>query len=135
HRPLDLGLVGLAQFLPGFFLFLAAGHAVDRFNRRNLLVVCQCGFALCSALLLLISLGHTGSVRLIYAVAVIMGIVRAFNGPTGQALLPTLVTQEHFPNAVAWSATFFQSATILGPILGGTIYALTHGPSPVYATS
>jgi MFS family permease len=135
HRPLDLGLVGLAQFLPGFFLFLAAGHAVDRFNRRNLLILCQCGFALCSALLLLISLRHGGSVRLIYAVAVMTGIVRAFNGPTGQALLPTLVAQEHFPNAVAWSATFFQSATILGPILGGTIYAFSHGPSAVYTIS
>jgi MFS family permease len=131
-RPLDLGLVGLAQFLPGFFLFLAAGHAVDRFNRRNLLVMCQCGFAVCSTLLLLISWKAGSGVRLIYVVAVLAGVVRALNGPTGQALLPTLVAKEHFPNAVAWSATFFQSATILGPILGGMVYAYFRGPSAVY---
>src|SRR2546422_1015876 len=51
-RPLDLGLIGLAQFLPGIVLFLPAGHAADRFDRRNLLTICYLGFALASALLL-----------------------------------------------------------------------------------
>src|ERR1700722_10163889 len=52
HRALDLGLVGLAQFLPGMLLFLASGHAADRFDRRQLLLLCYSGFALCSGLLL-----------------------------------------------------------------------------------
>src|SRR5271170_6601053 len=52
-RPLDLGLVGLAQFLPGFLLFLVTGHVADRFDRRKLIVVCYIGFALCCTLLLL----------------------------------------------------------------------------------
>src|SRR5437588_12699405 len=52
HRPLDLGLVGLAQFLPGMFLFLLGGHAADVFDRRKLLMVCYGGFALCHGLLL-----------------------------------------------------------------------------------
>src|SRR6059058_5601255 len=52
RRPLDLGLVGLAQFLPVVFLFLPAGHAADRFNRKRLVVVCYIGFAVCYALLL-----------------------------------------------------------------------------------
>src|SRR6202140_4534230 len=51
-RPLDLGLVGLAQFLPGIVLFLASGHAADRFDRRRLLMATYGGFALCSCLLL-----------------------------------------------------------------------------------
>src|SRR6516162_6524636 len=55
-RPLDLGYVGLAQFLPTILLFLVAGHAADRFNRRNLLILCDAGFALCFALLLAITL-------------------------------------------------------------------------------
>ena len=52
HRVLDLGYVGLAQFLPGFLLFLVSGHAADRFDRRKLLVVCYVGFAICAGLLL-----------------------------------------------------------------------------------
>jgi hypothetical protein len=51
-RPLDLGLVGLAQFLPGILLFLVSGHAVDQFDRRKILIGCYSGFALCSSLLL-----------------------------------------------------------------------------------
>src|ERR1700745_1429392 len=63
HRPLDLGYVGLAQFLPGIFLFLFAGHAVDLFDRRTVLMWCYAGFALCSALLLLISWSTPRSVH------------------------------------------------------------------------
>src|SRR6267154_3850436 len=52
RRPLDLGYVGLAQFLPNIFLFLIAGHAADRFNRKRLLLICNVGFVVCSALLI-----------------------------------------------------------------------------------
>src|SRR5258708_11664926 len=55
-RPLDLGLVGLAQFLPGIFLFLVSGHAADRYPRRHLLVLCYCGFTVCSGSLLFLTL-------------------------------------------------------------------------------
>src|ERR1700721_2717213 len=55
-RPLDLGLVGLAQFLPGLLLFLVSGHAADRLDRRKLLITCYAGFAGCSGLLLFTSL-------------------------------------------------------------------------------
>src|SRR6202050_2197614 len=57
-KPLDLGLVGLAQFLPGILLFLVSGHAADRFNRRKLLLLCYAGFGVCSTLLLAASLSH-----------------------------------------------------------------------------
>src|SRR6204780_4198572 len=52
HSTFDLGLVGLCQFLPGILLFLVSGHVADRFNRRNLLILCYVGFATCSGLLL-----------------------------------------------------------------------------------
>src|SRR5580693_742009 len=58
HRALDLGLVGLAQFLPGVLLFLVAGHAADRHNRTRLLNICYAGFILCSGLLLALTLRH-----------------------------------------------------------------------------
>jgi MFS family permease len=135
RRPLDLGLVGLAQFLPGILLFLASGHAADRFERRRLILVCQIAFAICSALLLVITLRGPHAVFPIYIVLVLLGVVRSFNGPAGQAFLPQLVSEEHFPNAVAWAATIFQAATIFGPIIGGIVYAATRGPSAVYGTA
>lgn len=134
-RPLDLGLVGLAQFLPGIFLFLISGHVADRFDRRHLLLLCYGGFAVCSGLLLEISWRSTPSVKEIYFVLVLLGVVRSFNGPAGRALLPQLVPEQHFPSAVAWNASVFQSATIMGPVVGGLIYAAFRGPTAVYATA
>src|SRR6266849_4856118 len=76
RRPLDLGLVGLAQFLPGLLLFLVSGHAADRFERRKLVTLCYCGFTLCSGLLWALAWRNSHSVRLIYAVVVLLGVVR-----------------------------------------------------------
>jgi MFS family permease len=133
RRPLDLGYVGLAQFLPGFALFLFAGHAADLFDRRKLLMWCYGGFAMCSALLLAISWRAPQSVHSIYVVLVLLGIFRCFNWPASRALLPQLVPEEHFSNAVAWNASTFQVATIAGPAIGGIAYALFRGPHAVYA--
>lgn len=132
-RPLDLGYVGLAQFLPGFALFLFAGHAADLFDRRKLLMWCYGGFALCSALLLAISWHAPQSVHSIYVVLVLLGVFRSFSFPVSRALLPQLVPEEHFSNAVAWNASTFQIATIAGPAIGGIAYALFRGPNAVYA--
>jgi MFS family permease len=132
-RALDLGLVGLAQFLPGILLFLVSGHTSDRFERRKVLGACYAGYAVCSGLLLVLAQRSTHSVRPIYAVLILLGVVRSFNGTASRSILPQLVPEEHFANAVAWNATTFQAATILGPSLGGILYALFRGPSAVYA--
>jgi MFS family permease len=134
-RPLDLGLVGLAQFLPGIFLFLVAGHLADRFDRRKILLICYGGFAACSGLLLLLTFVASQSVYLIYLVLVLLGIVRTINWPASRAILPQLVPDEHLHNAIAWNSIAFQSATILGPALGGVLYAFSRGPSIVYVFS
>ena len=132
HRPLDLGLVGLAQFLPGIVLFLPAGHVADIFDRRKVLIACEAGFGICFLLLLLLTAYHSQSVLAIYAVLVLLGVVRSFNGPVSRAILPHLVPEEHFQNSVAWASGIFQLATILGPVLGGLIYAIFRGPFAVY---
>ena len=132
HRPLDLGLVGLAQFAPGVVLFLVAGHTADRHPRQSILRICYGGFALCSVILLALTFHGLASVWPIYAVLLANGAVRAFNGPAGQSFLPQLVKPEHFPNAVTWSSSFFQTATILGPMAGGLIYGIAGSPAPVY---
>lgn len=138
RRPLDLGLTGLVQFLPGILLFLLAGHVTDRFDRRKLLTLCYLGFAVCSALLLVVTLRQDllherQTVAPIFAILFLVGTVRCFSMPASRALLPQLVPAEIFPNAVAWNSSVFQAATILGPALGGVVYALTKGPAAVYA--
>src|ERR1017187_9109764 len=135
HRPLDLGLVGLAQFLPGIFLFLAAGHTADHVPRLRILQTCLAAFSLCSLLLLALTLRGLASVYPIYAVLLLNGAVRAFNYPASQAFLPLLVAEEDFPNAVAWSSSVFQAATIAGPMAGGVLYGLSGSPIPVYASA
>jgi MFS family permease len=134
-RALDLGLVGLAQFLPGILLFLVSGHASDRFERRRVLAICYAGYAVCSGLLLLLAERGAHPVRPIYLVLILLGVVRSFNGTASRSILPQLVPEEHFANAVAWNATTFQAATILGPSLGGILYALFRGPSAVYTAA
>src|SRR6202162_2719284 len=134
-RALDLGLVGLAQFLPGILLFLVSGHASDRFERRKVLSACYVGYAVCSGLLLFITASGSHAVRPIYAVLFLLGGVWSLNGAASRSILPQLVPEEHFANAVAWNATTFQTATILGPSLGGILYALFRGPSAVYAAA
>jgi MFS family permease len=131
-RPLDLGYVGLAQFLPAILLFPISGHASDRFERSKVLSVCYAGYAVCFALLLWLTERGVPSMRAIYVVLVLIGIVRSFNSTASRSILPQLVPQKHFPNAVAWNASIFQAATILGPSFGGIVYAAFHGPSAVY---
>jgi MFS family permease len=135
HRPLDLGLVGLAQFAPGIFLFLLAGHTADRVARQRILLACYGGFSLCSLLLLGLTLHGLTAVWPIYAVLLGNGVVRAFLGPASQAFLPSLVTEEHFPNAVAWDSSISKTAAILGPVAGGLLYSLTGSPVSVYSAA
>jgi MFS family permease len=119
-RPLDLGLVGLAQFVPALLLWPVTGHAADRFDRRALLIGCHALLSLCAALLY--ALAHAGSgVSAIYAVLVVVGCARAFAGPAGQALVPNLVPREHVPSAIGWGSSVFQLSIVLGPALGGLL--------------
>ena len=109
HRPLDLGLTGLVQFLPPMFLFLVAGHTVDRYDRRKVLTLCYGGYALSSALLLAVTLQenlfhHAVSVAQIFAILFLVGVVRSFSMPASRALLPQLVPEEQFQSAVAWNS-------------------------------
>jgi MFS family permease len=132
HNPLDLGLVGLSQFLPFIPLVLVAGHVADHFNRRRILGVCYALQMLCALLLLAFTLSGEREVWPVFAVMGLFGTTRAFSLPASQAVVPTLVPIDSFGNAVALSSSSFQIATIAGPTLGGLIYLA--GPETVYAT-
>lgn len=124
HRAIDLGYTGLVLFLPGLLFILPAGHVADRFDRRQVILVCYSLQAVCS--LMLFRLAWTGihHVWPIFAILFLVGTGRAFSGPASSALIPHLVPTEHFVNAVTWGATMFQIANFVGPALGGVLFTL-----------
>ncbi|MBV8732927.1 MAG: MFS transporter, partial [Acidobacteriia bacterium] len=89
-------------------------------------------FALVSFLLFVFTVRGLSSVYPIYLTLLLNGTARAFSQPASQSLLPTLVAEEHFPQAVAWGSSAFRTATILGPVAGGFVYGITGSPLPVY---
>lgn len=131
RRPLDLGLVGLAQFLPALGLALLTGHVADRYDRRKVMTACIVVEAACALLFLAFTLRGGGTTAFLFGVLVVFGTARAFEFPASIALLPNLVPTRLFPNAAAWSSSSWQLATIVGPAVGGVLYV--SGPQTVYA--
>src|SRR5215469_12081940 len=124
HRALDLGYTGLALFLPGLLFLLPAGHVADRFDRRQIILVCYSLQVLCTATLLALTRMGLHTVLPIYAVLFLVGMGRAFSGPASSALIPHLVPEKHFVNAVTWGGAIFQFANTMGPALGGVLFTL-----------
>lgn len=128
----DLGLVGLAQFLPMFLLTLLVGQVADWYDRRVIVALAQALQAMGVLLLAWGSVGGWLDLYHILGILLLLSSVRAFEGPSIQALLPNLVSKEFFPKAVAWMASCTQSAVIIGPALGGVLYVW--GAQSVYGT-
>jgi MFS family permease len=129
---LDLGLVGLVQFVPAFALVLVVGHVADRFDRRRILRVCQSIQGVAVAALAAGSALGLVDVRTIFALVFVIGCARAFESPTMQALVPSLVPPRLLPRAIASTASATQTAIIVGPAVGGMLYVA--GPAWTYAT-
>lgn len=131
--PLDLGLVGLAQFVPFALLTIPAGQLADLVNRRRLLTVSYFALSLCAAALAWIAVNRPESTFQIIAVVAVYGGARAVTLPAGIAIVPNLVPTSALPNAVALNSTSSQVATIAGPALGGLLLVL--GAEAVYFVS
>lgn len=129
----DLGLVGLFQFLPFFALVLFAGQAADRMDRRRIVRACIAANLLCSLLLLAFTQSGIHAVWPVFAVLTLFGAARAFSAPASQAILINLVPPEEFGSAVAINSSSFHAAVIVGPVLGGLLYLA--GPHVVYVTA
>jgi MFS family permease len=122
HSTFALGMVGLVQFLPMLLLTLVVGHAADRFNRKTIISICQMIEGLTLALLAINSYSHHLHPLGIYCAVAALGAARAFESPSTQALVPGLVEDAKVPQAIAWSASANQTASIVGPALGGLLY-------------
>jgi len=121
---LQLGFVGLAQFLPLFALTLPAGLTADRLDRRYIIWTSTLLQMICTAVLALLAERHLSSLPAIFSIAAVLGVARAFQMPAMSAISPNLVPKEILPRAIAMSSFAWQGAAIAGPALGGYLYAI-----------
>jgi MFS family permease len=119
----DLGLVGLAQFVPSIALVLVAGHVIDRHDRRAVVASCYATQLVVAVSLAAATLGGVVSREWILGLSLLLGAAKAFQLPAQQALTPQLVPAEALPRALAFSSGGMQAAIIAGPALGGFVYA------------
>jgi MFS family permease len=131
-NPIDLGLVGLVQFVPAVLLMLVSGQIADRYDRRLVLALSQVAEASGALVLALATLMGGIEPWVIFATVFMLGAARSFEMTTSQTLLPGIVPAAVLPRAIAVIASSTQAATIAGPALGGALYLM--GPSWVYVT-
>ncbi len=130
---LRLGIIGLVQFVPLFLLTLVSGWTADRLDRRWIARAAVALELVCAAILAVLAYRGTTTLPDLYAVAALLGVARAFAGPALSALAPNLVPRAILPKAIALSSIAWQSGSILGPALGGYLYAAA--PVAPYAAS
>jgi MFS family permease len=127
QSPFLLGLAGLSQFLPALLLVLVTGDVADRFSRRAIVALCVSVEAAAALALALLVLSGETDVRLVLGLLLFFGAARAFFQPSFQALLPTIVVEEKLSTAIAVNAATQQMTTIVGPVVGGLLYAVAPG--------
>lgn len=123
RKGLALGLVGLVKVVPIVFFSMVSGVVADAWNRRRLMLFTQIGAALVACGLAFVAFRGITAVWSIYALAAVGAAVGAFDMPARQALVPTLVPREHLPNAITLNTIMFQTASVVGPSLGGIVIA------------
>lgn len=131
--PLDLGLIGLCEFLPLLLLALPAGHLADRLPRRALFASMLCVDALVAIALLALSASDPTSVLPYFALALGTGVASSLGAPAARAMTPTLIPVETLPSAMALNSTGWQSAIVAGPALGGLLFLVS--PELVYGVA
>ena len=122
----QLGLIGLVQFVPLFALTPVSGWAADRYDRRVIARIVVLLEMACAAALFAVT--YTGHVNLpiLFGIAALLGVARAFAGPALGALAPNLVPRDLLPKAIALSSTAWQAGAIVGPAIGGLLYDFNH---------
>lgn len=124
HDPLALGLIGLAEALPYMSCLLWAGHQTDLSEKRRIIVLSQAGLLGCALALLALALAHVSIPWPIYLVIGVSGICRSFLWPSSSAYLDTTVPKEIYSQAAGWNSTLWQMGAIVGPMVGGLVYAI-----------
>jgi MFS family permease len=133
HNPFDLGLIGLAEFVPVPLLALPAGQLADRLPRVALVIVTTLGDAVVAALLLVVTLHGAHRLWQFVALAALTGAINALGSPAQRSLVPEIVPVDLLTGAIALRSIAGQAATIGGPALGGVLFAVR--PEAVYAAT
>ena len=127
--PLSLGLIGLCEAIPAIGIALYGGYIADKSNKKTLLnrVVGVILFA--SVILYIITLpsvtvylGQSLLITTIYVMVFVIGMARGFYAPTSFSLMAMIIPREHYPNSSTWNSSAWQTASIVGPALGGLLY-------------
>jgi len=126
RKGLALGLVGLARVVPIIVFSMISGVVADAWNRRRLMLFTQIAATLVAVALGILAFRGTTAVWPIYLLAALGSAVGAFDLPARNSLVPTLVPREHLPNAISLNTIMFQTASVLGPSLGGVLIAMTN---------
>lgn len=132
-RELDIGLLGLAEFLPAALLVLVTGTVADRFNRKVIGALAIGGEALCSLALMFYALSDPTAVWPLFLIAVLFGVARAFAAPSIRSIPPMVAPDGALPRTIALYSATWTSAAIIGPALGGFLYAAD--PAVAYGVS
>jgi len=122
--PLDLGLVGLAQFLPPLLLVLVTGLVADTFNRRLVMGICLGLEMVCALALVLFTLSAPKVVWPVFVILAGLGVARAFFNPSADALAPNLLPKQALSHGISLNSMSWQVATIVGPVAGGLLYGI-----------
>lgn len=130
--PLSLGLIGLAEAIPSITVTLYGGYIADKSDKKKMLVWIIAAMLLCSAILTVIttdfalqSLGQSTVILIIYTMIFFIGISRGFYSPTAFSLMAQMIPKEHYPNSSTWNSGSWQTASIMGPAVGGLLYAFS----------
>ena len=122
----QLGMVGLVQFMPLLLLSLVVGWTADRLDRRWIARAAIALEVVCGVILAVANIQHVLSLPILFGVAALLGVARAFAMPALQALAPNLVPPEALPRTIALSSIAWQIGAVMGPATGGYLYAIGH---------
>ncbi|MFK8024464.1 MAG: MFS transporter [Ilumatobacter sp.] len=130
---LDIGFIGLAQFVPALLLVLVSGWVADRFDRRRSSALFLAGRGVAAVALIVFSLGDANAVWMLFAIAAFLGTADAFLAPARRSIAPLLVEKSIFPQTIVLWAGTFVAAAVVGPIIGGFLYSV--GPAVAYTAA
>ena len=130
--PLSLGLIGLAEAIPSITVTLYGGYIADKSDKKKLLVWIIAAMLFCSVILAIVTsnevlqvLGQTWVILIMYGIIFSVGIARGFYSPTAFSLMAQIIPKEHYTNSSTWNSGSWQTASIMGPAIGGLLYAFS----------
>lgn len=130
--PLSLGLIGLAEAIPSITVTLYGGYIADKSDKKKLMVWIILAMLFASVVLMMITtsdalnfLGQTSVILIMYLMIFFVGIARGFYSPTAFTLMAQIIPKEHYPNSSTWNSGIWQVASIMGPAVGGLLYAFS----------